>query len=72
MLTLCSYKEEMKDLKEEHGANLLNGSLKSYLSMKGPFIFTCAGVIITASVFLSTPFVNDIVNQEPPSQTGTP
>ncbi|WP_194138109.1 SLATT domain-containing protein [Salipiger mangrovisoli] len=51
MLTLCSYKEEMKNLKEEHGANLFNGSLKSYLSMKGPFIFTCAGVIITASVF---------------------
>lgn len=69
MLTLCSYKKEMKDLKAEHGANWFNGSFKTYMSMKGPFIMTCAGIIITVFVFLSTPFVNKIFNQNLPSHT---
>lgn len=72
MLTLCSYKEEMKDLKAEHGANFFNGSFMTYMSMKGPFLITFAGVIITLSVFLSTPFVNDLFNQKPPSQSTSP
>lgn len=72
MLTLCSYKTEMKKLKEEHGANFLNGSVRSYISMKVPFLITCAGVIVTLSVFLSTPYVNDFFNNVPQAQTTAP
>ena len=72
MLTLCSYKEELKKLRKEHGANVLNGIVMTYLSMKRPFITTCLGIVIILAVCLSTPKINQIFNPEKSSEWSSP
>ncbi|WIV49969.1 SLATT domain-containing protein [Marivivens sp. LCG002] len=63
MLTLCTYKDEMKALKDEHRANVFNGTFKTLISMKSPFLLTCAGIMVTLLVFYSITSVNEWLNQ---------
>jgi ABC-type nickel/cobalt efflux system permease component RcnA len=58
MSTLCDYKEEMKEEKEERGATFWNGTVASLLSTLSPVMYAVLGVSMIVIICLSTPMIN--------------
>lgn len=58
MSTLCDYKNEMKEEKEERGANRWNGALATHFSTLSPVLYAALGLSIIVIVCLSPPTIN--------------